>query len=230
MSLRRRKPVEAEQQTMERLLIADDHPLVRDGLRTVVEGAFPNCMIREATSLAEAMTAVEEEAELDLVLLDVTMPGTTGTAGLVALRQRFPTIPILLISAVSDRDLVNAALAAGAAGFVSKSAKRDAIVAAIRAVLAGEIVAPPEFLGAGYGDDHGEVWKRIDLLTAQQRRVLAELASGKLNKQIAYDLDISMRTVKAHVSAILLKLNVASRTQAVIMAEKVRLGTTQQIP
>ncbi|WP_371424022.1 response regulator [Tardiphaga sp.] len=215
---------------MERLLIADDHPLVRDGLRTVVEGAFPDCMIREATTLAEAMIAVEEDAELDLVLLDVTMPGTTGTAGLVALRQRFPTIPILLVSAVADRDLVNAALAAGAAGFVSKSAKRDAIVAAIRAVLAGEIVAPPEFTGAGYGDDHGEVWKRIDLLTAQQRRVLAELASGKLNKQIAYDLDISMRTVKAHVSAILLKLNVASRTQAVIMAEKVRLGTTQQAP
>ncbi|WCT75491.1 response regulator transcription factor [Sphingomonas naphthae] len=216
---------------MERVLIADDHPLVRDGLRTVISVAFDRCEQFEASSLAEAIEIVEREGDFDLVLLDLNMPGTTGFGGLAAMRERFPSVPVVIVSAAEERGLVRGALAAGAAGFLPKSLRRGAIVDALKLILAGDIYVPP-FAEALYDEDKEEadIRRRIDSLTPQQRVVLGLVVVGKLNKQIAYDLDVSMTTVKAHVSAILSKLNVFSRTQAVILANRVHFTANPVVP
>lgn len=208
---------------MERVLIADDHPLVRDGLRTVISVAFDGTELFEASSVAEAVGIIEREGDFDLVLLDLNMPDADGFSGLRALRDRFPSIPVVIVSGAAENGLVGEAIAAGAAGFIPKSLKRSAIVDAIRRILAGGIYTPEEFGGFAVVDaEADEIRRRIDTLTPQQRVVLGLVVAGKLNKQIAFELDVSMTTVKAHVSAILAKLNVYSRTQAVIMANKVR--------
>ena len=207
---------------LERVLIADDHPLVRDGLKTVVSVAFDGCEVFEAACLDEAIAAIEREGDFDLVLLDLDMPGTTGFSRLTQLRERFPSVPVLIVSAATERGLVDGALAAGAAGFVPKTLKRSAIVDALRAVIAGDVYVPAEFAEANRMEAaEADIVRRIDTLTPQQRVVLGLVVSGKLNKQIAYELDVSLTTVKAHVSAILAKLSVFSRTQAVILANKV---------
>lgn len=212
---------------VERVLIADDHPMVRDGLRTVIAVAFDRCELFEASSLEEATSVIEREGDFDLVLLDLNMPGATGFSGLIELRQRFPSVPVVIVSAAQERGLAQAALAAGAAGFVPKSLRRSAIVDALKMVLAGNIYAPEidESEMATNAEDT-EIARRIETLTPQQKVVLRLVVAGKLNKQIAYDLDVSMTTVKAHVSAILSKLKVFSRTQAVILVNKVNFGPT----
>jgi DNA-binding NarL/FixJ family response regulator len=210
-----------ERRGVERVLIADDHPLVRDGLHAVIAVAFDACEIFEAASLDEAVAVIEREGDFDLVLLDVNMPGTSGTAGLNQLRQRFPALPVVMVSAAAERNLVTAALAAGASGFIPKSLRRGAIVDALKAVLAGDIYVPEDLADPAEAGESREIWSRIDQLTPQQKVVLGLLVRGKLNKQIAYELGVSMTTVKAHVSAILAKLRVFSRTQAVILVGKV---------
>lgn len=210
-----------ERRGVERVLIADDHPLVRDGLHAVIAVAFDACEIFEAASLDEAVAVIEREGDFDLVLLDVNMPGTSGTAGLNQLRQRFPALPVVMVSAAADRNLVTAALAAGASGFIPKSLRRGAIVDALKSVLAGDIYVPEDLSDPAEAGESREIWSRIDQLTPQQKVVLGLLVRGKLNKQIAYELNVSMTTVKAHVSAILAKLRVFSRTQAVILVGKV---------
>lgn len=211
---------------VERVLIADDHPMVRDGLRTVIAVAFDQCELFEASSLDEATAIIEREGDFDLVLLDLNMPGAAGFSGLIELRERFPSVPVVIVSAAQERGLARAALAAGAAGFVPKSLRRSAIVDAIRSVVAGNIYAP-EFEESELAADaeDTEILRRIATLTPQQKVVLHLVVAGKLNKQIAFELDVSMTTVKAHVSAILGKLKVFSRTQAVIMVNKVKFGT-----
>lgn len=211
---------------VERVLIADDHPMVRDGLRTVIAVAFDRCELFEASSLEEATSVIEREGDFDLVLLDLNMPGATGFSGLIELRERFPSVPVVIVSAAQERGLARAALAAGAAGFVPKSLRRSAIVDALKMVLAGNIYAPEiEESELAANAEDTEILRRIETLTPQQKVVLRLVVAGKLNKQIAYDLDVSMTTVKAHVSAILSKLKVFSRTQAVILVNKVRFDT-----
>ncbi|CAN5368592.1 response regulator transcription factor [soil metagenome] len=207
---------------MERVLIADDHPMVRDGLRTVIAVTFDQCELFEASSLGEATAVIEREGDFDLVLLDLNMPGSIGFSGLIELRERFPSVPVVIVSAAQERGLARAALAAGAAGFVPKSLRRSAIVDALRTVVAGNIYAPEiEESELAANAEDTEILRRIDTLTPQQKVVLRLVVAGKLNKQIAFDLDVSMTTVKAHVSAILSKLKVFSRTQAVILVNKV---------
>ncbi len=210
---------------MERVLIVDDHPMVRDGLRTVIAVAFDRCELFEAASLDEATSVIEREGDFDLVLLDLNMPGSSGFSGLTELRERFPSVPVVIVSAAQARGLARAALAAGAAGFVPKSLRRGAIVDALKQVLAGDIYAPEgdDSENAANAEDT-EILRRIETLTPQQTVVLRRVVAGKLNKQIAFDLNVSMTTVKAHVSAILGKLKVLSRTQAVIMVNKVKFG------
>lgn len=209
--------------SVERVLIADDHPLVRDGLRTVISVAFDQTELFEASSIAEAQAVIEREGDFDLVLLDLNMPDADGFNGLATLRARFPSVPIVIVSGAVEGGLISAAIAHGAAGFIPKSLKRSAIVAAIQSILAGDVFMPEEFrVGSGDGGEGADIRRRIDTLTPQQRVVLGLVVAGKLNKQIAYELDVSMTTVKAHVSAILAKLNVYSRTQAVILANKVQ--------
>lgn len=210
---------------MGKVLISDDHPLVRDGLRTVLAVAFDRCELFEACDLDETVRTIDREGDFDLVLLDLNMPGMNGFGGLSTLRTRFPALPVVIVSASCDRKLVTEALRQGAAGFVPKSLPRSAIADALRGVLNGEIFTPVDLgdeepAAAPSGEDQ-EILRRIDSLTPQQRKVLELVVAGKLNKEIAYELDVTETTVKAHVSAILQKLRVFSRTQAVIMANKV---------
>lgn len=206
----------------ERILVVDDHPLVRDGLRSLLAVTFPDCDILEAAGVEEACTVLAAHGDCDLVLLDLNMPDATRLSGLVQLRQAFPMVPVLMVSGSFDRALVQEALSAGAAGFLPKSMKRDGIVAALHLVMAGEIYIPDTGLEETPASaEEAQIRTRIDSLTPQQKVVLHHLVHGRLNKQIAHDLDVSLTTVKAHVSAILQKLGVFSRTQAVILANRV---------
>jgi len=207
----------------DRVLIVDDHSLVRDGLRSIFDDAFPTCAILEADSLEAALRVLDEAGDVDLVLLDLNIPDVSHLSGLRAVRDRFPATPVVMVSGVTDRNVVRDALAAGAAGFVPKSLKRAAIVDALHQVLSGEIYMPDLPGDESAAAEEDLIRARIESLTPQQRVVLGHLVAGRLNKQIAYELDVSMTTVKAHVSAILQKMNVFSRTQAVIMAGKVGL-------
>jgi DNA-binding NarL/FixJ family response regulator len=210
---------------VERVLIADDHPMVRDGLRTVIAVAFDQCELFEASSIDEAAEIIEREGDFDIVLLDLNMPGTNGFSGLVTMRDRFPSVPVVIVSAAQERGLARSAVAAGAAGFIPKSLKRSAIVEALKSILAGDIYLPDVEEGDENEDaETADILSRIDSLTPQQKVVLKLVVEGKLNKQIAYELDVSMTTVKAHVSAILSKLRVFSRTQAVILVNKVNFA------
>lgn len=205
----------------DRVLIVDDHALVRDGLRSVLQLSYPECAIFEAGDFEEALNQLARLDEVDLVLLDLNIPDTSRLSGLKQLRDDFPSIPVVMVSGSYDRATVRDALAAGAAGFVPKSLKRDAIMDALQEVLSGEIYVPETFDDNGQSDEENSIRTRIDSLTPQQRVVLGHLVAGRLNKQIAHELDVSMTTVKAHVSAILQKLNVFSRTQAVILANRI---------
>ena len=207
------------------IIIADDHPLVRGALRQTVTSALANAHVREAgdlTSLGEALGCGEP---VDLVLLDLAMPGVSGFSGLLYLRSQHPEIPVVVISATEDRTIMRRCIEVGAAGFIPKGTEVAAMRDAIRAVLSGEIWAP-EDLDLTVPTDAGvaDMMRRLASLTPQQLRVLMMLSQGLLNKQIAYALKVSEATVKAHVSAILQKLGVDSRTQAVIAVSKIDQG------
>lgn len=207
---------------MERVLIIDDHPLVRDGLRSVIAVTFDGCEIFEAAGLEDALATLEKQSNFDLILLDLNIPDVKRLDGLRLLRSRYPILPVVMVSGAFDRAIVREALGAGAAGFIPKSMKRSAIVEALHRVVSGEIYMPDAIEdGPQESAEETDILNRIGSLTPQQRIVLTHLVHGRLNKQIAHDLSVSMTTVKAHVSAILQKLHVFSRTQAVIMANRV---------
>ncbi|NYZ12749.1 response regulator transcription factor [Azospirillum sp. RWY-5-1] len=208
---------------MTRILIADDHPMVRDALRSAVLYSCQATDVLEADALDGVVSTLEERGDLDLVLLDLNMPGMDGLAGLRMLRRRFPATPVVVVSAHDERRLMRDAIQSGAAGFIPKSTPRDAIAGALRQVLLGDVYLPPTAEEVSAEDEAeeretAEIARRVATLTAQQQRVLELLGTGKLNKEIAFELSITETTVKAHVSAILQKLKVYSRTQAVVIA------------
>ncbi len=176
--------------------------------------------------MEEALQQVETHGDFDLVLLDLSMPDTQGFHGLLTLRNRFPKLPVLIVSGMEDHRIIAEAMSYGAAGFVPKSTARPELVEALLKAMDGEVYLPPSYREA-HGRDAkpcaagSEMVERLKSLTPQQLRVLQMLREGKLNKQIAYELDVGETTVKAHVSAILRKLKVFSRTQAVIEANKI---------
>ena len=213
------------EQTQYRLVIADDHPLFRGALREAVSGLFEGVDIAEAGSFDEVTQLLERGAEVDLILLDLTMPGVRGFSGLMYLRAQFPSVPIVVVSANDDPSVIRRCMDFGASGFIPKTLGIDAMRAAVRRVLAGELWTPPDIILKQRPDaDSGELIGRLASLTPQQVRVLMMLSDGLLNKQIAYELSVSEATVKAHISAILQKLGVDSRTQAVIAAAKIESG------
>ena len=204
------------------VLIADDHPLVLGALRQAVSGAVPGAFIHEASDFESLAAALEETPVMDLVLLDLSMPGVRGFSGLLFLRAERPSVPVIVVSGNEDRAVMRHCLEFGASAFVPKSLDMASMQAAIRAVLDGARWMPPDFdLAARTNPESGALVRRLSSLTPQQVRVLMMLSQGLLNKQIAYELTVSEATVKAHVSAILQKLDVDSRTQAVILAAKI---------
>ncbi len=203
------------------IVIIDDHPLFRDALKLTLQNRLAAAWIEAAGSLEEALKLIFAR-EIDLVLLDLTMPGVQGLSGLLYLRAQFPSVPVIVISATEDRAVARNCLAFGAAGYVPKSANVARINEAIDKVLAGGIFLPAEMETASADDHDAEALAmKLSTLTPQQVKVLMMLSQGLLNKQIAFELSVSEATVKAHVSAILTKLGVESRTQAVILAARI---------
>src|SRR5215468_6387924 len=208
-----------------RLVIADDHPLFRGALREAVSALFPDVEIAEAGSFDDVSKLLERGSDVDLILLDLTMPGVRGFSGLMYLRAQYPSVPVVVVSANDDPAVIRRCMEFGASGFIPKTLGVEAIRAAISRVLTGGIWSPPDVnLDAGTDTATAELVQRLATLTPQQVRVLMMLSEGLLNKQIAYELSVSEATVKAHVSAILQKLGVESRTQAVIAAAKLEVG------
>jgi DNA-binding NarL/FixJ family response regulator len=205
-----------------RIVIADDHPLFRGALREAVRAFLPDSVVTEANGLDDLIKTLARERETDLILLDLTMPGVQGFSGLIYLRAQHPDVPVVIVSATEDPVIVRRAIDFGASGFIPKSLDTEEIGAAIKTVLAGGSWTPPDMaLGPSEDKETAELMKRLATLTPQQVRVLMMLSEGLLNKQIAYELSVSEATVKAHVSAILQKLGVESRTQAVIASSKI---------
>jgi len=208
-----------------RLVIADDHPLFRGALREAVSGLLEKADIAEAGSFEDVTKLLERGAEIDLILLDLSMPGVRGFSGLMYLRAQYPSVPIIVVSASDDPAVIRRCMDFGASGFIPKTLGIEIMRGAIERVFEGGIWTPPDIdLGARSDAQGAELLARFASLTPQQVRVLMMLSEGLLNKQIAYELGVSEATVKAHVSAILQKLGVDSRTQAVIAASKLELG------
>jgi DNA-binding NarL/FixJ family response regulator len=204
------------------IVIADDHPLFRGALRQAVRSLLPDAEVIEASGLDQLVAALGKEQDVDLILLDLTMPGVQGFSGLVYLRAQYPDIPVVIVSANEDPVVIRRAIEFGASGFIPKSFESDHIGQAIQAVFAGDTWTPPDIeLGTSEDQEAADLMRRLATLTPQQVRVLMMLSEGLLNKQIAYELGVSEATVKAHVSAILQKLGVESRTQAVIASSKI---------
>ena len=211
------------------LVIADDHPLFRDALRQTVSSVAPAAKIEEAGSFDDLTALLEQDGDVDLILLDLTMPGTSGFSGLIYLRAQYPAVPVIVVSASDDGATIRRSLDFGASGFIPKRFGVDTLRDAILKVLDGNVWVPPDTdLSAATDPEMTRLRDRLVTLTPQQVRVLMMLSEGLLNKQIAFQLGVSEATVKAHVSAILQKLGVESRTQAVIAAAKIEAGQWPQ--
>ena len=205
-----------------KFVIADDHPLFRGALKQALSGLDEQAQVLEAGDFDATRAIVAANDDLDLILLDLSMPGVSGLSGLVTLRGLQAGVPVVVVSARDDRETVRRALSLGASGFISKSSNLEQLRNAIRVVLDGGVWAPDELeLGVERDQEISELIERLQTLTPQQTRVLTMIAEGLLNKQIAYELSVSEATIKAHVSAILQKLGVDSRTQAEIQLAKI---------
>ncbi|MFC4258366.1 response regulator [Marinobacter lacisalsi] len=210
------------------IIIADDHPLFRAALRQAVSQAVPEADVAEVESIKALQAAVEQKPDADLVLLDLNMPGAHGFSGLVFMRGQYPGLPVVVVSGTEDLQVMRRSIDYGASGFIPKSAPLPEITDAIQAVLEGDLWLPE-----GVADklermqtENTDFSERLASLTPQQFRVLGMLAEGMLNKQIAYDLDVSEATIKAHITAVFRKLGVRNRTQAVIAIQQMELDTT----
>ena len=212
-------------------VVADDHPMVRDALASALRGAFPEAKIAFAGSLSETQAAIDSSPDTDLVVLDLDMPGMLGLSGLAALRAQHPALPIAIVSATTNSAAMRQAIEMGAAGFIPKLAAAERFLDAVRAILAGAVALPDEAKDHALASKDRDLAQRAAQLTPQRHRVLSLLAEGMPNKLIAYEMQISEPTVKAHVTEILRKLGVTSRTQAVILAQRLSLDpVTKPVP
>lgn len=210
-----------------KFLIADDHPLVRDAVARVIREAYPDADVIEVEDFDTALVHARQDQDIDLILLDLNMPGMNGLTGLLRLRNEQPTIPVVIVSAEEDKQIILQAVSCGAAGFITKSLPRDQMRHAIAQVLEGNIFLPadamraPDSIRKRRHQDQGFTAEQLRLLTRKQLQVLEHMTRGESNKMIAYHLNIAETTVKAHVSAILRKLGVTSRVQAILSANDI---------
>src|SRR6201991_3786354 len=208
--------------TATHLVIADDHPLFRDALRQAVASVVAAARIDEAGGFEELIALLDQDSDVDMVLLDLSLPGISCFSRLIYLRAQFPAIPVVIVTASDDGGTIRQSLDFGASGFIPKRFGVDTLHDAITKVLGGDVWVPADTdLSSATDPELTRLRDRLVTLTPQQVRVLMMLSEGLLNKQIAYELGVSEATIKAHVSAILQKLGVESRTQAVIAASKI---------
>ncbi|MDT8408260.1 MAG: response regulator transcription factor [Wenzhouxiangellaceae bacterium] len=211
---------------MIRVAIADDHPLFRNALKQALAGCMERIEVLEAENLEQTQQLLEREGDLDLLLLDLHMPGSNGLTGLAGLRVRFPAVAVVVVSANEDPQVIRRALDHGAAGFIPKSSGLDVLTEALEAVLDCRTWVPAHLHRTVAGMDGNadrDLAGRIAALTPQQFKVLEMVADGRLNKQIADRLGIQERTVKAHMSEIFAKLAVRNRTQAGVAFRRLEL-------
>lgn len=209
---------------MKRFLIVEDHPLFCEALEGAIRMANPGADILQASSIDEAIDVLSISAPVDLVLLDLSMPGTTGLSGVIRLRKTFPRNPIVIVSGHQDPQIISSVLSLGVSGYIPKSTSKRELADSIYEVLRGSIYVPAAYRDAAQRRakaGNRDLLKRLHDLTPQQLRVLDMLRRGLQNKQIAYELKICETTVKVHVSEILRKLNVFSRTKAIIEISKI---------
>jgi DNA-binding NarL/FixJ family response regulator len=199
--------------------IADDHPLFRNALLEVINQNFEKSTISESSNLETTLRALAENRDIDLLLLDLNMPGSQDLYGLISVREKFPSIPIAVISANENASIINRAIGHGASGYIPKSSSVTTLFEAIRTVTDGERWLPPHipFHASPITEEEKTLAAKIATLTPQQYRVLCYLREGWLNKQIGFELGVTEATIKAHITAIFRKLGVSNRTQAVIM-------------
>jgi DNA-binding NarL/FixJ family response regulator len=216
---------------MMRFLVVDDHPLFREALRSALRLVRTDADIFEATSIDGAIDVIAAHPDFDLTLLDLSLPGTTGFSGLIRIRTTYPKLPVVVVSGHEEPELVREAISLGIAGYIPKSTSRKQLAVAIGEVLNGSIYIPIQFLPLD-GSKQSEtslqqIVKRLRDLTPQQLLVLEMIREGMQNKQIAHELKLAETTVKAHVSEILRKLHVFTRTRAVIEVAKVDFSALQ---
>ena len=213
---------------MNKVSIADGHPLFREAIKSIFAEHYPDYAFLEASNLDEARKLLDENPDMDLMLLDLNMPGMNGLTGIVEMRNAAPSVPIGIISAEQDKNVVLKTISYGSTGFISKSSSRDIIVMAIRHMLNGQIYLPAEIMRDNCpqaSSNHKQTaefdLKNLDCLTKKQLQVFEHMIKGGSNKQISAELTIAETTVKAHVSAILQKLKVKNRIQAVLCASSI---------
>jgi DNA-binding NarL/FixJ family response regulator len=196
-----------------KILVVDDHLILREGLAALLRQSWQDAVILQGRDADAGLRAAEENPDLDVVFLDLNMPGMNGMTGIQHFVQRFPRLPLIILSSSENPAEVRRALALGAVGYVPKSASPQTLISALRLVLAGDIYLPPLLLdapplpGRRPADESGG-------LTDRQVEVLVALCNGLSNKEIGRKLDLSEKTVKAHITAIFRALNVVNRTQA----------------
>jgi DNA-binding NarL/FixJ family response regulator len=211
------------------ILIADDHPLFREALKLAITQAFAGAGTFEADTVDSLLATLHAHPEIDLLLLDLGMPGAHGFSGLVQVRAHYPSIPVVVISGREDQDIAQRTLAHGAAAFIAKSAALPTIIDALQTILQGGVWIAPDVVpvaggrGNSVNPDEAAAARRVASLTPQQFRVLSMLCSGQSNKRIALQLQVSEATVKAHMTAILEKMGAENRTQAVLIAQRLAL-------
>ncbi len=216
-----------------KILVSDDHPLVCEAMRGVLHDLVPDASVLEARNARDTCALIEQNPDTDLVLLDLNLPDGDGLALLGDLRERYPAMSVVVLSAFQDQPTIRAALRLGALGFIPKNTERDVMLGALRLVFAGGIYIPVEALdrpspppGAnGKADEKAHAGLRRRLppglgLTERQVEVLALVMEGKSNKAISRQLDVAEHTVKNHVTAIFRALQVTNRTEAVIAVGK----------
>jgi DNA-binding NarL/FixJ family response regulator len=208
-----------------RLLIADDHNLVRDALKNYIERFEPEADVLTAADLSEALSIVETDERLDLVILDLKMPGMRGCASIADVHALRPALAVAIMSGSAQPQDVTEALAHGGRGFIPKTMAGAALVSAIRLIMAGEVFVPPSMFGYGaspstssHGNGGAPAHSETPALTQREREVLGHLSRGYANKEIARFLDLQEVTIKLHVRGICRKLGAKNRTQAVTRA------------
>jgi DNA-binding NarL/FixJ family response regulator len=211
-------------------LIVDDHPLFCDALELTLKAVSNVQNISAVGSMEAAIDALQMRSPPALIVLDLNLPDVDGLDGLIKLRSTARMCPIIVVSSMCDNSIVSGSLKAGANGFVPKHSRRAVFKEAIQAIAANEVYRPPGYVETSPRGDGQDVVERLASLTRQQSCILELICDGKLNKQIAYELSIAETTVKAHVTAIMRKLNVQSRTQAVLVAQKAKFSNVQSEP
>ncbi|WP_440054018.1 LuxR C-terminal-related transcriptional regulator [Pseudoalteromonas sp. T1lg65] len=210
---------------MYQFLIADDHPLFREALKGALKSHFEALEVFESENFDTTLAVLEQQEELDLLLLDLHMPGNGDLYGLIRIREDYPSLPVVVVSGSEDVTIISKVMGYGAMGFIPKAASATQIAEAINRVLEGDTWLPDEVQDkvAEIESEDKVLAQQVASLTPQQYKVLQYLHEGLLNKQIAYELNISEATVKAHITAIFRKLGVYNRTQAVLIASKLQL-------